>query len=116
MSAGGGEHVGPPVPGGDEQQDAEQNRLRGKEERDFAVGEGQRPGDLRGDVIADRARQDAERRAEGKPGPGDTSVRSGADPSRGFAMQQLFTLNVDQFRGRAPCPFPDNVAVAETVT
>ena len=32
MSAGGGEYVGPPVPGGDEQQDAKQNRLRGKKE------------------------------------------------------------------------------------
>ena len=32
MSAGGGEYVGPPVPGGDEQQDAKQNRVRGKKE------------------------------------------------------------------------------------
>ena len=39
MRAGGGEYVGPPVPGGDEQQDAEQNRVRGKKERDLAVGE-----------------------------------------------------------------------------
>ena len=32
MSAGGGEYVGPPVPSGDEQQDAKQNRVRGKKE------------------------------------------------------------------------------------
>jgi hypothetical protein len=32
MSADGGEYVGPPVPSGDEQQDAKQNRVRGKKE------------------------------------------------------------------------------------
>jgi hypothetical protein len=31
MSAGGGDYIGPPVPSGDEQEDAKQNRLRGKE-------------------------------------------------------------------------------------
>ena len=67
MSTGGGEHVGPPVPNGDEQQDAEQNRVRRKKERDLAVGERQRPGDLRGDVIADGARQDEPHRAERCP-------------------------------------------------
>jgi hypothetical protein len=30
--ADGGEYVGPPVPGGDEQQDAKQNRVRRKKE------------------------------------------------------------------------------------
>ena len=59
MSAGGREHVGPPVPGGDEQQDGKEDRVRGKKEGDLAVGETKRPGDLRGDVIADGARQDA---------------------------------------------------------
>ena len=71
MSAGGGEYVGPPVPSGDEQQDAKQNGLRRKKEGDFAVGERQRPGDLRGDVIAEGARQDVACRAERCP---DTRV------------------------------------------
>ncbi len=93
MSAGGGEYVGPPVPGGDEQQDAKQNRVRGKKERDFAVGERKRPGDLRGDVIADGARQDEAHRAERCPG--GASLWSGAYPSREFAIQQLFTLSID---------------------
>ena len=96
MRAGGGEHVGPPVPRGDEQQDGEENRLRGKKERDLAVGECQRPGDLRGDVIAEGARQDEARRAERCPGV--TSLRFGVYPSREFAIWQRFPLNIDQCR------------------
>ena len=96
MSADGGEYVGPPVPGGDEQQDAEQNRVRGKEERDLAVGERQRPCDLRGSVVADGARQDVAHRAERCPG--GACLWSGVYPSREFAIQHLFTPSVDQFR------------------
>ena len=58
MSAGGSEYVCPPLPRGNEQQDAQQDRLRGKEERDFAIGKSERPGDLRGSVVAERAGQD----------------------------------------------------------
>ena len=90
MSAGGGQHVGPPVPNRDHQQDANENGVRGKKEGDFAIGESKRPGDLRGDVIADGARQDVAHRAE--QCPGGASLWSGAYPSRGFAIQQLFTL------------------------
>src|SRR6476646_10849140 len=64
MSAGGGEHVSPPVPSGNHQQNGNKNRVRGKKERDFAVGETKGPGDLRGDVIADGAGQDAASGAE----------------------------------------------------
>ena len=64
MSARGGECIGPPLPGGDEQQNGNKNRVRGKKERDFAVGETKGPGDLRGDVIANGARQDEARGAE----------------------------------------------------
>ena len=76
------------------------NRVRGKKERDFAVGETKRPGDLRGDIIANGAGQDAAHRAE--KCPGGASLWSGVDPSREFAIQQLFTLCIDQSRGRCP--------------
>ena len=105
MSARGGEYVGPPLPGGDEQQDGNKNRVRGKKERDFAVGETKRPGDLRGDVIANGARQDVAHRAE--KCPGGASLWSGVHPSREFAIQQLFTLSIDQFRAVfLPCATP----------
>ena len=68
----------------------------GKKERDLAVGERQRPGHLRGDVIADGARQDEAHRAERCPG--GASLWSGAYPSREFAIQQLFTRSIDQCR------------------
>ena len=114
MSAGGGEYVGPPVPSGDEYQDAKQNRLRGEKERDFAIGESERPGDLRGDIIADGARQNAAHRPERCPD--GASLSSGTCPSREFAIQQLFTLNIDQFRGRS-FPVPrKTLRVTETIT
>ena len=72
--------------------------MRGKEERDFTVGESKRPGDLRSDVITNGGRQDIQHRTERCPG--GTSLWSGAYPSREFAIQQVFTLNIDQFGGR----------------
>ena len=96
MSARGGEHVGPPVPGGDEQQDGKQDRVRRKKEGDFAVGETKGPGDLRGDVIANGAGQDASTRCGEMPR--SVPLRSGVRPSREFAIQQLFTLCIDQSR------------------
>ena len=39
MTASGGQRVGPPVPGGDEQQNGNKDRVRRKEEGDLAVGE-----------------------------------------------------------------------------
>ena len=64
MSARGCESICPPLPGGNEQQNGNENRVRRKKERDLAVGETKRPGDLRGDVIANGAGQDAARGAE----------------------------------------------------
>ena len=91
MSAGGGDYVCPPLPRRNEQQDAQQNRLRGKEERDFAVGKSERPGDLRGGVVAERARQDEgygpERYRLG------TCFWSGAYTGREFGTQQLFNAD-----------------------
>ena len=72
----------------------------GKKSETLLSGKVQRPGDLRGDVIADGARQDAAHRAERCPG--GASLWSGVYPSREFAIQQLFTLSIDQFRGRFP--------------
>src|SRR5436190_3751818 len=103
MSAGGGEYIGPPVPNGDNEQDANQNRVRGKKEGDFAVRESKRPGDLRGDVIANGARQNVAHRAERRLG--GAFLWSGAYPSRGFAFQQLFTLvagNLSHLFGGSP--------------
>src|SRR6185503_19941998 len=69
MSARGSECICPPLPGGDEQQNGNKNRVRGEKERDFAVGETKGPGDLRGDVIANGAGQDAASGAEKCAGP-----------------------------------------------
>ena len=83
------------MPSGDEQQNGNKNRVRGKKERDFAVGETKGPGDLRGDVIANGGRQDAAHRAEKCAG---ASLWFGVHPSCEFAIQQLFTLCIDQSR------------------
>src|SRR3982750_2082909 len=64
MSAGGGEHVSPPVPSGNHQQNRNKHRVRGKKERDFAVGETKGPGDLRGDGIEKAGSEDEAHRAE----------------------------------------------------
>jgi hypothetical protein len=64
MGALGGEYVGPPVPSGDEQKNRKKNRVRGKKERDFAVGEARGPGDLRRDIILNGAGEDTAQRAE----------------------------------------------------
>ena len=87
----------------------------GKKSETLLSGKRKRPGDLRGDVIADGARQDVAHRAERCPG--GASLWSGAYPSREFAIQQLFTLNIDQFRGRFPslC-HAKTLRVAETIT
>jgi C4-dicarboxylate-specific signal transduction histidine kinase len=49
--------------------------------------------------------------------PGGSSLWSGACPSGEFAIQQRFTLNIDQFRSRFPplCQ-PKTLRVAETMT
>ena len=60
----------------------------GKKSETLLSGKRQRPGDLRGDVIADGARQDVAHRAERCPG--GASLWSGVYPSREFAIQQLF--------------------------
>ena len=114
MSARGGECVGPPLPSGDEQQNGNKNRVRGKKERDFAVGETKGPGDLRGDVIANGVARTQHTRAE--KCPGGASLWSGVHPSREFAIQQLFTLCIDQCRAVfLPCATP-GLRLAETTT
>ena len=64
MSARGRENIDPPLPRGNTEKDGNEDGVRRKEERDFAVGETQRPGDLRGDVITDGGCQDIQRRTE----------------------------------------------------
>src|SRR5580765_4759381 len=63
MTANGGECVGPPVPGGHEQQDRNQHRVRRKKEGDFAVGETKCPGDLGGKIVGSASDQNQQRRA-----------------------------------------------------
>ena len=67
MTARGGERVGPPVPGGDEQQDGNKNRVRGKEKRYLAVGETKHPRDSRRQIVAGGTGQNPEHRAERNP-------------------------------------------------
>src|SRR5215218_163478 len=87
MSARGGERVGPPVPSVNEQQDGNKDRVRGKKEGDFAVGETKDPGDPRGSVIADSASQDPARGAGECPGACPWSgVRRGSK----FAIRRRF--------------------------
>src|SRR4051794_31870703 len=64
MSTRGGKRVGPPVPARDEQQDGNEDRVRGEKQGNLGVGETKEPSHPRGDVIANRASQDAPRAAE----------------------------------------------------
>ena len=43
VTASGGQRIGPPVPGGDEQQNGDEDRVRRKEEGDLAVGKTSAP-------------------------------------------------------------------------
>jgi hypothetical protein len=52
MTAGSGQHIGPPVPRGDKQQNGNEDRVRGEEKRYLAVGKTQHPGGLRRQVVA----------------------------------------------------------------
>ena len=54
VTASGGQRVGPPVPGRDEQQDGNEDRVRRKEKRYLAVGKTQRPGGPRRQVVLTR--------------------------------------------------------------
>jgi hypothetical protein len=91
MGALGGEYVGPPVPSGDEQKNRKKNRVRGKKERDFAVGEARGPGDLRRDIITNGAGEDTAQRAEKC-----LRVRwFGLDPRPEFGIQRLFRPSID---------------------
>ena len=67
-----------------------EDRVRGKKRETLLSGKAKGPGDLRGDVIANGAGQDAAHGAE--QCPGGASLWSGVHPSCGFAIQQLFTL------------------------
>ena len=67
MTASGGERVGPPMPGGDKQQDGNKNRVRGKKKRYLAVGETKRPRDSRRQIVASGTGQNPEHRAEKEP-------------------------------------------------
>lgn len=91
MGALGGEYVGPPVPSGDEQKNRKKNRVRGKKERDFAVGEARGPGDLRRDIILNGAGEDTAQRAEKC-----LRVRwFGLDPRPEFGIHRLFRPSID---------------------
>ena len=78
------------MPGRNEQQDAEQNRLWGKKQRDLAVGERKRPGDLGGDVIAGGARQDEARCAERCPSGLTRAAASRTLPVAETITEELF--------------------------
>ena len=52
VTASGGQRVGPPVPGGDEQQNGNEDRVRRKEKGYLAVGKTQHPGGSRRQIIA----------------------------------------------------------------
>ena len=91
MGAPGGKYVGPPVPSGDEQKNRKKNRVRGKKEGDFAVGEAKGPGDLGRDIITNGAGEDAAQRAE-------KCLRVlwfGLDPRPEFGIQRLFRPSID---------------------
>ena len=84
MTAGGGQRVGPPVPGGDEQQNGDEDRVRRKEERDLAVGKTEHPGDPRRQVVASAGGQNREHRAQREPGP---RLRPGATAGPRLAIR-----------------------------
>ncbi len=67
VTANGGQRVGPPVPGGDEQQNGNEDRVRRKEKGYLAVGKSQHPGGSRRQIIASTAGQNLEYRAEREP-------------------------------------------------
>ena len=60
MTASGGEHVSPPMPGGDQEQDGNKNRMGRKEKRYLAIRETKRPRDLRRQVVASGAGENPE--------------------------------------------------------
>ena len=64
VTARGGQHVGPPVPSGDEKQNGNENRVRRKEKRYLAVRKTQHPGDARRQVVASSTGQNPDYRAE----------------------------------------------------
>jgi hypothetical protein len=61
VAANGGEGIGPPVPGGDEQQDRNKDRVRREKKRNLAVRETKRPGNLRGQIVAGATEQNPKR-------------------------------------------------------
>ena len=82
MTASGGQRVGPPVPGGDEQQNGNEDRVRGKEKRYLAVGKTQHPGDSRRQVVASGTGQNPEHRAERESGVAHPAGRRRGIPVR----------------------------------
>src|SRR5258708_40007819 len=92
MTTDGGEGVGPPVPGGNEQQDRHENSVRGKQERNFGVGETKSPGELRGQIVANAADQNPKHGAA-------KGLRSflwqGAQAAGKFAIQSSSSRGID---------------------
>ena len=77
VAACGDQRVGPPVPGGNKQENGNEDCVRRKEERDLAVRESQQPGDSCRQVITNSSGEDPGQGPEGKPGafvfPGATA-------------------------------------------
>src|SRR5947207_15744396 len=67
MTAGGGERVSPPMPGGDEQQAGSKNRVGWEKERYLAVGETERPRESRRQIVTCGDGQNPEYREEKEP-------------------------------------------------
>lgn len=64
VTASGGERVGPPMPGGDEQQNGNKDRVGREKERYLAVGEAKGPRDSRRQIVASGTGENPEHRAE----------------------------------------------------
>jgi len=82
----------PVVPGWDKEQYRNKNRVRGKKERDLAVGETKCPGNLRRNVVADTAEQNPQRCAEGGSCPLKIPS-SGAEFQLGIRFPLMFCVN-----------------------
>ena len=63
-----GERVCPPVPGWDEQQHRNENCVRGKEQRNLAIGNTNFPGELRGQIVTNSGGQNPESDEAERPG------------------------------------------------
>src|SRR4051812_24090845 len=61
MSSGRGKNVGPPVPCRRQQQNRDENGVRRKEKRHFAIGKAKSPRDPRRSIVSDGRQENLER-------------------------------------------------------